>query len=209
MNDLSQLFCSRVRAEIFRVLFGLRGGEVHLREIQRQTGLAVGTVRQDLEKLTKLGLVSRRKDGNRVYYTAHERHPLTPDIRKLVLKTVGLVDALAAALATANIRCAFVFGSIAAGTSGGQSDIDLMIIGDVGLRKISELLSGVESRLGREINPMVLLPAEFAKRVREKDHFVTSVLKAEKLFVTGSEDDLDAMAGEWLAQAASVEPSGD
>jgi DNA-binding MarR family transcriptional regulator len=60
MNVLAQLLCSRVRAEVFRVLFGLKGGELHLREIQRQTHLAVGTVRQDIEKLVKMGLVSRR-----------------------------------------------------------------------------------------------------------------------------------------------------
>ena len=66
MNLLAQLICSRVRAEVFRVLFGLKSGELHLREIHRQTGFAIGTVRQDIEKLVKMGLVSRRKDGNRV-----------------------------------------------------------------------------------------------------------------------------------------------
>ena len=115
MSLLAQLICSRARAEILRVLFGLRSGEVHLREIQRQTGFAVGTVRQDVEKLVKLGLVTRRKDGNRVYYAANEVHPLAGDIRQLVLKTVGLADVLAESLSDEGIRCALVFGSVAAG----------------------------------------------------------------------------------------------
>ncbi len=55
MNSLAQLICSRVRSEIFRVLFGVKAGELHLREIQRQTGFAIGTVRQDIGKLIKLG----------------------------------------------------------------------------------------------------------------------------------------------------------
>ena len=70
MNLLGQVFCSRTRAAIIEVLFGLRGGEVHLRELQRRTGFAVGTVRQDVEKLVRSSLVTRRKDGNRVYYSA-------------------------------------------------------------------------------------------------------------------------------------------
>jgi uncharacterized protein len=195
MNILAQLVCSRVRGEIFRVLFGLHSGEMHLREIQRQTGFAIATVRQDIEKMVKLGLVKRRKDGNRVYYAADAMHPLNADIRQLVLKTVGLADILAQRLADAPIRCAFVFGSVADGTATAESDIDLMIIGDIGLRKASSLLSDLDNKLGREINPMVLTPAEFALRVREKDHFVTSILKAKKLFVVGSKDDLEAMAG--------------
>ena len=98
MNLLAQLVCSRVRAEIFRILFGLRSGEIHLREIQRQTGFALGTVQQDIEKLVKMAVVTRRKDGNRVYYAANSKHPLTADIRHLVLKTTGLADVLGLAL---------------------------------------------------------------------------------------------------------------
>ena len=104
MNTLAQLVCSRVRAEIFRVLYGLRGGELHLREIQRQTGFALGTVQQDLGKLTRLGLVNRRQDGNRVCYAANERHPLHQEIRQIVLKTSGLADLLTKALSADGVR---------------------------------------------------------------------------------------------------------
>ena len=195
MNILAQLVCSRVRAEIFRVLFGLEIGELHLREIQRQTGFAIGTVRQDIGKLVKLEMVTRRKDGNRVCYSANPRHPLYAEIRQMVLKTVGLADVMADALNADGIRCAFVFGSVASGAVKPESDIDLMVIGKVGLRKVAALLSGLVDRLGREINPYVLTPAEFDKRIREEDHFLTSVLASRKIFVVGSEHDFETMAG--------------
>lgn len=194
MNVLAQLVCSRVRAEIFRVLFGPRSASLHLREIQRQTGFALGTVRQDVEKLVKLDLLTRRKEGNRVCYAANERHPLAADIRRLVLKTAGLADVLRDALKDKGIRCAFVFGSVAAGVDRAESDVDLMVVGAIGLRRVSKLLSGVDDRLGREVNPFVLTPDEFRKRVREKEHFIASVMKAERLFIVGSPHDLEAMA---------------
>ncbi len=194
MNLLAQLFCSRTRAAIIEVLFGLRGGEVHLRELQRRTGFAVGTVRQDVEKLVRSSLVTRRKDGNRVYYSASAGHPLADDLRQIVLKTAGLTDVLADALDNEAIRCALVFGSVAAGTAGAESDIDLLVIGDIGLRKVTELLAGVGDRLGREINSHVLSPAEFASRVASKEHFVTSVMRSKKIFVKGSQRELGAMA---------------
>lgn len=194
MNILAQVVCSRVRAEVFRVLFGLHGGELHLREIHRQTGFAIGTVRQDVEKLVKIGLVSRRKDGNRVYYSANGSHPLAREIHQMVLKTVGLADVLGAALKAENVRCAFVFGSVASGTAGAESDIDLMLIGEIGLRRVSALLSGMGNRLGREINPHVLSASEFSKRINAKDHFLMSVIASPKIFLVGSEHELETMA---------------
>ena len=194
MDDtLAQLLCSRVRAGIFRVLFGLRSGELHLRELQRQTHLSLGTVRQDIGKLVKLGVLVCRKDGNRIYLSANKSNALFMDIRQLVLKTSGLVDVLRLALKKGNIGLAFVFGSIAAKKAGPESDVDFMVIGDISLRTLSGLLAGTGNILGREINPHVFSPAEFRKRVRDKDHFVSSVLSSPKIFVVGSEHDLETM----------------
>jgi len=67
MNTLSLLLSSGVRAELFRLLFGLNSQELHVRELERQSGFAVSTVRQELKNLEKLGLVQTRVSGNRTY----------------------------------------------------------------------------------------------------------------------------------------------
>ena len=97
------------------------------------------------------------------------------------------------ALQTPDVNLAFVFGSVARGETGASSDVDLMVIGSVGLRKLTVQLSGKANRLGREINPHALTPTEFAERRQRRDHFVTSVLKSPKLFVKGTEHELEAM----------------
>ena len=66
MTVLAEMLSSKVRAEIFRLLFGLRERELHVREIERRSGLSVGTVRQELQKLVRMELVSARRDGNRL-----------------------------------------------------------------------------------------------------------------------------------------------
>lgn len=136
MNTLAELLSSRVKAEVFRLLFGTVGGELHVREIERQSGLADATVRQELKRLARLGLVEARRDGNRTYYRANHLHPLYPDIRNLVLKTSGLVDLLRGALVHPGIRVAFVFGSLASGNENAHSDVDLMVIGTISLRQL-------------------------------------------------------------------------
>lgn len=193
MNILAELLSSRVKAEIFRLLFGLAPREMHVREIERQSGLADATVRQELQRLLRLGVIEVRPDGNRTYYRANRQHPLYADIRNLTLKSNGFVSALRERLAAPEIKLAFIFGSIAAGTEKAESDIDLFVIGSLGLRKLSRLLSGLEAQLGREINPHIFTVEDFKQRRQTREHFVSNVMAAPKLFVIGNEDELATM----------------
>jgi predicted nucleotidyltransferase len=194
MNLLAEILSSRVRAEIFRLLFGIDAEELHMRELERRTGCAIGTIQTELKKLLRLGLVSSRRDGNRLYYQANRQHPLYPELRGLVLKTVGLVDVLQSALAKeAGIRVAFVFGSFARQEEGASSDIDLMVIGRLGLRQLIGLLAGVAAQVGREINPHVMAGEEFVRRRTVGEHFVTQVLASPRLFIRGDEHELDKL----------------
>lgn len=191
---LQDILSSAIRAEIFRLLFGVKTEELHLREISRQSGLAVGTVQQELKKLLRHELVIAKKDGNRVCYFPNVAHPLFPDIRSIVLKTAGLADVLRDALSSDQIKIAFVFGSIAENKEKASSDVDLFIIGKIGLRQASALLAGVSEKIGREINAHTMSEEELASRAKQKDHFIKSVLASRKLFIRGDARELAGLA---------------
>lgn len=195
MDLLAKLFCSRVRAEIIRLLFGLSPNPLHLREIHRKAGLAVGTIQRDIAQLVKMDLVVRRLDGNRVYFSANNVHPLTPELRRIVLKTVGLADTFRQALGKKGFQSAFIFGSIATGSEHDKSDVDLMVIGELGVREISRRLTGVADQIGREINPHVLSATEFAERRRSGEHFISTVMGSPRIWIQGNEDDIGKMGG--------------
>lgn len=190
MNLPAQIFSSKARAEIFRLLFGLKNRELHLREIERQTGFAIGTVRQETEKLVGLGLLIKRQDGNRTCFLANRNHLLYAEIHNIILKTTGLTDVLRKALDHPDIRFAFIFGSIASGNEASTSDIDLLIIGSPGLGTISRLLAGASNLLSREINPVTMPEKEFVTRKKARDHFLTQVLKAKKIMLKGTDNEL-------------------
>lgn len=193
-NSLADLLSSKVKAEVFRLLFGITSEPLHLRELERRSGLAVGTVQQELTRLTRLGLIEKRVDGNRRYYTARQDHPLYPEIRGLVLKTSGLADVLRQALKKEKaIRVAFVFGSFAHAREQAHSDIDLLVIGNVTLRQLTKLLSGLADKIGRELNPKIFSPEEFRRRKRSGDHFLKNVLSEPRIYIIGDEDELGAM----------------
>lgn len=193
MNVLAQILSSRVRAELFRLMFGMTEAELHVRELARRSGLHEATVRQELRTLRRLDLVIDRRDGNRIYYRANREHPLYRDIHQMVLKTAGLVDLLRPKLLRKDISIAFVFGSITVAEEHAHSDVDLMVIGDIGLRKLVSVLSGHLEQVGREINSHVMTEAEYRRRFKAGDHFVTHVLDGSKLFIVGTEDDFEAM----------------
>ncbi len=159
--------------------------EFYLRELVRLTGFAPRTVNQEIDRLVKADLLTERRDGNRRYLKANERHPLFRPVREIVLKTDGLADVLRHALGTMGIEFAFVFGSIAAATPKAASDVDLLVVGRLGLREATRRLAPVQDRLGREINPVVWTRAEFERRTESDDHFLMNVLRGPRLMVVG------------------------
>jgi predicted nucleotidyltransferase len=193
MDTLEKILSSKARASFFYLLFGIDFKEIHLREIQRRSGMAIETIRKEANKLESLDLVIKRKDGNRTYYKANKNHPLYDEIHKIVLKTAGLRDVLLKALNVDQIKFAFVFGSIANGNANSESDIDLFIIGDIGLRNLSKLIKESSQKLGREINPHTMNIKEFIKRKRDGEHFVTQVYQSPKLMIIGLEDELTGL----------------
>ena len=196
MDILEGLLGSRSRAEVIRLLFERPERELYLREIFRLSGLSIRPIQEELSHLHDLGLLQVRKDGNRLYYTANSQNPLFPELKSLVEKTSGYRALLTRALKDPEIDAAFVFGSIAAGNAKSTSDLDLFVVGTIGLRKLTKLLSGLSERLGREINPHVLLPAELEKRRKAKDHFVSSVMASKKVFLIGDENELKRLGKE-------------
>ncbi|MBU1106398.1 MAG: nucleotidyltransferase domain-containing protein [Candidatus Riflebacteria bacterium] len=168
----------------------MNSGEFHLREIERQSVVTIGAVRTEAEHLSQLDLLVKRIDGNRTYYRANSNHPLFNNLRELVIKTVGAGDVLKAAFVGNKVDFIFIFGSTVTGNQKSQSDVDLFVIGDIGLREASKILKEPVAKIGREINPHIMTLEEFSKRVKEKEHFVTSVLESTILMITGNEDEL-------------------
>ena len=166
-----------------------------MRELERRSGFSIGTIQSEIKKLLRLDLLKKRHDGNRTYYSANKEHPLYFDIRNLVLKTIGLVDILKDALKESHaIKMAFVFGSIARQEEKAASDIDLMVLGDITLRQLSNMLAGISDQLLREVNPHALQLEEFIKRRAAGDPFVTRLCEEPKIFVVGAENDFEALA---------------
>lgn len=202
MDALGQLFSSSVKAEIVRVLFIPGAVPVHLRALARQTKCSFSSVQRELKKLSDLGIVLETRDGNRTYATANSCHPFFSELMSMVRKSNGIAELLSESLCDPQVAVAFIFGSIASETEDLQSDLDVMVIGDIGLREIVKRLSGLAERIAREINPYVIPAAEFEKRLSNGDHFLSTVMRQPKKFLIGDEVELTRLAKSRLDSAS-------
>lgn len=107
-----------------------------------------------LKRWVECGLLHERRVGNQRRLSANVEFLLYPELRRMVLKTVGLTEPLARALAPlANgLTEAFVFGSVATGQDTSASDIDLAVVGSVSLFDLSPLIDGAQAELGRIVH---------------------------------------------------------
>jgi predicted nucleotidyltransferase len=155
------------------------------------------SLQRELSSLEQSGILQQRKDGRRRYFKAEARSPIFRELRSIFEKTVGLIPTLRNALQPfANkLVSAFVYGSIARHEERAASDVDLMVIGDVGLTDLAPTLRKAERRLGREVNVTNYSVGEFRKKIAAGDHFLTAVLKGSLQFVKGEQRDLDAITG--------------
>ena len=191
---LQKLLGSQVRVEILKKLFTGENRSFYLREFARATGISAPLLSRELRNLAVMGLVSAAEDGNRINFTANKEHVLYPVLCELVDKSSGPIELLRKTFSDFSADWIFVFGSQAKGTTNAQSDIDIFVIGDCGLREITKRLQHISSEITQEINPYVISKAEFQKRLKNNDHFLSEIVNTPKIFLKGTADEFAAMA---------------
>lgn len=195
-QSLPSLLFPEYRRRVLGLLLLRPDEALHGREIARRTGLPAGTITRELTKLAEVGLLKRTKRGNQQVYSADTSGPIFTELASILRKTTGLADVLVQALAPAapKLRLAFVFGSVARGQETGGSDVDVMLIGDLGFREAVELLHPCQATLGREVNPKLFSASEFTEKAAAEP-FLIDVLAKPKIFLIGNAHDLEELVG--------------
>ncbi|MCK4340787.1 MAG: transcriptional regulator [Phycisphaerae bacterium] len=165
----------------------------YLSDLAKHLHRTPSSLQRPLAALVESGILRRREDGNRVYFQPDPECPFLSELQSIIVKTVGLVEFLRELLEPLRNRidCAFVYGSIARAEEVASSDIDLMLIGDATRFDFTPALREAENRLNRPVNATVYKRDEFAKKLSVGNHFLQAVLDKEKLFIVGSEHDLE------------------
>ena len=190
------LFPLRYRGKALALLLLQPQRRLHLREIARLTHTVAGTMGKELDRLHRSGLLLRHRVGNQVQFSANQQHPVYQELSALLRKTIGLADVLKLALSSVadRVAVAFVFGSVARSGEHADSDVDVMLIGRASFGEVVNLLYEAQTSLQRQINPKVFAVKEWQAKVKAQSSFVLDVLSKPKLFLIGTQHELDQLA---------------
>ena len=121
---LPLIFASATREVVLRVFMLDPHREYYQRQIEAATGQPIRAIQRELDRLTSIGLLYRRTEGNRAYYQVDMQFPLFPELRSMVLKTVEPEERLRGLLACDDaVRLVFLCsseGRVLVVTAGGR-----------------------------------------------------------------------------------------
>src|SRR4030042_2975437 len=167
-------------------------------------------VSRELARLAQAGILVSESEGRQKYYRANRLCPVFEELRSLAIKTFAVGDILRQALQPLadRIRVAYIYGSFAQTNITAQSDVDIMVIGDVSFADVNRALRPAQEKLQRETNPSVYPVAEFQTKLAGGHHFLGSVLKGDKIYLIGDEHELGRLEKERLDRLAQRKPLG-
>ncbi|NQU23916.1 MAG: nucleotidyltransferase domain-containing protein [Candidatus Nealsonbacteria bacterium] len=195
-NPIGSALFSKNRRALLALLYGHPDRAFYFRQIVRLSGGGHGAVQRELGQLTAAGILRRTVRDTLVYFQANEDCPVFEELKSMVVKTVGVADVLRAALGPLadRITAAFIFGSVAGARQTRDSDVDLVVIGEVTFAEVVAALTEAQENLGREVNPVVYSRDEFQAKMRSAHPFLGNVMNSDKVFLIGDEDELAGLA---------------
>ena len=185
---LQTLFRSKTLVHVLGFLLLNQTDEFYLNELAQRVGLAPSTVLRELNMVEPLGIISKTKKGTAVFYRINRDCTIHEELRRIFLKFELADKIIAKELVQYDIRYALIYGSFARGTETESSDIDLLVIGQVSRDRFYESVSSLESKIGREINTIVLDDQQFNSQ-KKRSSLLGHMKLNEIIMIRGNEDE--------------------
>jgi predicted nucleotidyltransferase len=182
------------RQRVLGYLFGQPERSFFATELIHLIGSGSGAVQRELARLESSGLVTVKYLGTQKHYQANPASPIYTELCGIAQKTIGLAEPLKQALqpCAVQIKAAFVFGSVAKHADRAASDIDVLILSDsLEYADLYTALQTIEAKLGRTVNPTIYTVSTWRKKIKSNNAFVTKIIAQPKIFLIGTEADID------------------
>lgn len=160
----------------------------HGRALERHTGLGKRSLQAELGRLEAMRLVRRESDGRRVVYVRDSTNPQWRAIDSLV-GAYAPADVLRDVLRDVpGVEAAFIFGSLARGDARPDSDIDLLVYGDlIADGAVGGALIDAALVLDRRLDAKRYDRERFLRDAQPDASFLPHALAGPKVWLIGSE----------------------
>lgn len=189
-DALEQLFGSKTRVRMLRLLLDKPRGAYFVRELTRKTGAQLNSVRRELSNLMKIGIVEEvddpaaegKKTGaqrKRKFYQINEAFPFVAELASIMKKSAlfmheTFIEHIAK---PAKLDLVYLTGHFV----DSKTQTDMLIVSSLSAEEIRKAITAFEQEVGREINYTLMTRDEFEYRFDLKDKFLMSLLGAKRV----------------------------
>ena len=175
---------SKITRSVLNYFFLNPGEKLYVNEMARALDLDKRNLVKKLKYLEDEGILLSESRGNQKVYSVNDRYPLYEEYRQIVFKTIGVENKVREIFKkTSGVEKAYIFGSYVGGKMEAHSDIDLLVVGNHKILDLQREIGRLQKEIGRVINVVNMDGKEFAKRQKEKDPFIGTVLKEKHIEV--------------------------
>ncbi|SHO45743.1 ArsR/SmtB family transcription factor [Desulfopila aestuarii] len=156
------LITSKLRIKILMRLFLNTERHAYLRELAEEFDSSPSQIKSELDQMREADLLTSRKNGRQVLFSANTKHPVFNELHSMVKKALGMdriLDSIIMRLG--NLQKAILVDDYAKGKDSGI--IDLVLIGDIDKQNLLDLTIKTERYIKRKIRTLVLTPEEYEK----------------------------------------------
>lgn len=165
---LDTLITSKTRVKLLMKFFLNSNSRSYLRNLETEFGESTNSIRLELNKFEKAGLLTTEIDGNKKFFRANTIHPLFKDIHNILLKHVGFDKIIERVITKlGNLEKVYVAGDFARGID--NPIIDLIFVGDnINKEYLVSLVEKTEKLISKRIRYVVFGCKEYSDYDKEQ-----------------------------------------
>lgn len=122
----------------------------YLRGLEQEFGESSNSIRLELNRFEKAGMLVSYSKGNKKFFQANRKHPLFNEIHNIVLKHIGFDTIINNVIEKlGDVKQVYISGDFALGKD--SQIIDLILVGDINQQYLIQLVQKAEKLITRKI----------------------------------------------------------
>ena len=148
---LGELITSKTRLRLLIKFFVSQANRGYLNGLATEMGESTNAIRKELNHLHDAGYLQKEKSNNKIQYKANTKHPMFAVLQKVILKHLGLEDAVEIVLERmGDVEQIILIGNYAKGIDSGK--IEIIIVGqDLNTSYVKNLEEKLEKLISRKV----------------------------------------------------------
>ena len=148
---LGELITSKTRLRLLIKFFVSQANRGYLNGLATEMGESTNAIRKELNHLHDAGYLQKEKSNNKIQYKANTKHPMFSVLQKVILKHLGLEDAVEIVLERmGEVEQIILIGDYAKGIDSGK--IEMIIVGqDLNTSYVKNLEEKLEKLISRKV----------------------------------------------------------